>query len=423
MSFLFRFISSFLKFVAARSSRFLLLLMPLFLLSGCVGMQKVRPLVLKSFSSPQCRGILEKPLQPNDGLTALNKFSELVEARCHKEAIVVGRWIRDTFREKTYSVSSEVFSVLIPEDAMSEYVMESYERAYLSFQLAGSYLALGKPDEAAVELRRSSREGTALIYNYGEDPVNSLLLAAVWENLGEPNTARPYWKKLTENPQAEPSIRSFATDRMKAIDNNEKPSGPWRIMALGRFPQLDWSFDLFRHRSGYYELTPKSPAPIACRSLQGARESAMISTQSWLNKIQQRYTSGYHPLLNLKSWVRLPIGIAYGLTTFSVGASIAVSGCIADIKGDTHGELCRASIAGGGYLISKSPEVVDFALKPDTRHWEKIPAAIYITRAENLANASEASHAEECWQTLPNSLQAMAYEVAAPLEHVPALVQ
>ena len=156
---------------------------------------------------------------------------------------------------------------------------------------------------------------TALIYNYGEDPVNSLLLAAVWENLDEPGTARPYWKKLTENPQAEPSIRSFATDRMKAIDNNEKPSGPWKIMALGRFPQLDWSFDLFRHHSG---------------------------------------------------------------------------------------------------LMSKSPAIVDFALKPDTRHWEKVPAAVYITRIESFTSVNSSSNTEECWQTLPNSLQAMAYEVAAP---------
>ena len=371
-------------------------------------------LEVKNFSSPTCRGILQKPLSPDDGLVALDKFSQLIEARCPKEAILVGRWIRDTFREKNYSVSSEMFSVLIPEEAMSEYVMESYERAYLSFQLASAYLAIGKRDDAAVELRRSSREETALIYNYGEDPVNSLLLAAVWENLGEPDTARPYWKKLTENPLADDSIRSMAAARMTAIDKSEKPTAPWRIVAVGRFPQLDWSMKLFRQESGYYELTPKTAPPPSCYSRQDSQESALISTQSWLHKIEQRYASGYHPLLNLKSWVRLPVGIAYGLTTFTFGAGLAVGGCVVDANSKTNGELCRASIEGGSYLMAKSPEVVDFALKPDTRHWEKVPAAIYITRSDSLYNVSDISQDEKCWRTLPEQMHSLAYEMGHP---------
>ena len=61
--------------------------------------------------------------------------------------------------------------------------------------------------------------------------------------------------------------------------------------------------------------------------------------------------------------------------------------------------------------MSKSPQVFDFALKPDTRHWEKVPAAIYITRSDSELNISNISQNEKCWQSLPESMHSIAVEL------------
>lgn len=48
------------------------------------------------------------------------------------------------------------------------------------------------------------------------------------------------------------------------------------------------------------------------------------------------------------------------------------------------GALCEVSIRGGLVLMSTAPEVFKWALEPDLRHWERIPASFVVTTATEL---------------------------------------
>ncbi len=191
-----------------------------------------------------CPAIPEREIE-GDPIAALDLVTDYAEIGCHQQAIELGSAIRKTYRQKDYSISAEMISVFFPEELLTEYVLESFERAFLSFVLASSYLKLGDKDAAAVELRRSYSEGKALLYNYGEDPVNMLLNAALWDNLGQSDSARPFWKKLCLLLNPSDPIRTLAEARLTAIDRGGSSAQiRWRIVGLGRFPKLDWTLVL-----------------------------------------------------------------------------------------------------------------------------------------------------------------------------------
>jgi hypothetical protein len=198
-------------------------------------------------------------------------------------------------------------------------------------------------------------------------------------------------------------VRAFAEERLAAIDKGERLAQPWRIFALGRFPELDWSIAFLREQTSYYEISTKSPLPGSCRS----RSGGLLATDDWLKKIRSRYASNYHPLLNLKSWVRLPIGIAYGVGTFAAGAGILVGGCAIDPNGNTGGIGCHYAARAGVALMSESFNVADYALKPDMRHWRRMPAAVLVTRASTPS-------AEECVSKIDPGFRLAAIDLSAP---------
>ena len=115
----------------------------------------------------------------------------------------------------------------------------------------------------------------------------------------------------------------------------------------------------------------------ACRSDTGVR----LSTQSWFDKVAIRHSHGYHPLLNVQAWIRLPFGLTYSLIPLAAGAGVMVGGCVADAAGDGKGALCQLSVIGGMALMRTAPAVMEGALRPDLRHWEHVPAAFVVTRA------------------------------------------
>lgn len=379
------------------------------LLSSCSTSQlKLGPAPKQSDHRPIAKCPLKMPHQlPQDAPEALDLFSDFFEAKCFREAIQLGAGIRSSFRQKTYSVSAEVFSVFMPETALSEYVLESYERAYLSFLMASAYLALGEAEDASVELRKSYSEGKAELYTYGEDPVNIFLLAAFWDNIGiiqhDSGLGRPFWQRLIGMIDTTSPVARFAIERLTAIDNGKHLDQPWRLSALGRLPAFDWSMN-FAHASasGFYTLRPKGTWPRDCHSETGA----VLSTASWMTKIGARYANSYHPLLHLKSWVRLPIGLAYGATTAAAGVGVALGGCYIT-NGSRNG--CEQAFQAGGYLISRSTDVVGYTLAPDLRHWLRVPAAIMVT-------SSASNQDEKCWSSLPEQAQAIAF----PLARAPA---
>jgi len=135
--------------------------------------------------------------------------------------------------------------------------------------------------------------------------------------------------------------------------------------------------------NGYFSVWPARPFTTPCMSETGAR----LSTQSWFEKLAVRHSHAYHPLLHLQSWIRLPIGVTYSLVPVAAGAALAVGGCVADASLSSHqgGSLCEVSVRSGTVLMSQAPKVLKWALEPDLRHWERIPATFVMTRATDLS--------------------------------------
>ena len=295
--------------------------------------------------------------------------------------IVYGEKARSEFRHKTYSFLKETTNVFIPEGSFIDYVLESYERGYLSLLLAASYANAEKPEEAKVELRQLDHELFTPLYNYGEDPVNLLLSAVLWERVGKVNEARVDWLRLRDLglmwKGQQDAVRVFAAREVARIDEGPGFSEQWRVYGIGRFPELTWDLRFFGSTDGYFSVKANGEFLPACQSDTGVR----LSTQSWFDKVAIRHSHGYHPLLNVQSWIRLPFGLTYSLIPLAAGASVLVGGCALDVAGKGKGALCQLSVIGGIAIMRTAPAVLEGALRPDLRHWEHVPAAFVVTRA------------------------------------------
>lgn len=324
---------------------------------------------------------LEKQIDLTKRVDTLNLLSEAFASRCDELVASYGAQARAQFRHKAFSITRETANVFVPDGTFIEYILESYERGYLSVLLAGSYLRTRRVEEAKVELRELDHELFAPIYNYGEDPVNLLLSAILWEQAEESGEARVDWLRLRDLPRLtkkeDEGLRAFAAGRVSRIDGGEAAGASWRVYRVGRFPDLDWDLQFTNTTSGYFSITPKTPFMATCASDTGLR----ISTESWFDKLAIRHSHAYHPLLNVQTWIRLPFGFTYSLIPVAAGAGVMVGGCALDAAGKGKGVLCQLSIIGGMALISTAPRVLEGALRPDLRHWEDVPAAFVVTNA------------------------------------------
>lgn len=327
---------------------------------------------------------LEQGMTLSRQIETLNLLADAFSQQCYGVVITYGARAQAAYRHKTYSVTRETASVFLPDGVLTAYLLESYERGYLTVLLADSYLKEQKPDDAKVELRRLDQELFSPVYNYGEDPVNLLLSAVMWERLGDPGEARVDWLRLRDQVGTlkglDPAIRSFADRQLTRIDGSEAVPPAWQIHGIGSFPGVDWDLKFTGSSSGYFLVRPQGAFVPACASDTGVR----ISTQRWFEKIAVRHSHAYHPLLNVQSWIRLPFGMVYSLVPVAAGAGVAVGGCVADAQGHGNGKLCELSIQGGVALMKQAPKVLKGALEPDFRHWEKVPAAFIVTKASQL---------------------------------------
>lgn len=337
---------------------------------------------------------IEAHIDMRDRIETLRAIAQAFDLGCYETVLTYGTQAQTDYRNKTFSVLKEISNIFLPDGTFIDYVLESYERGFLSVLLAASYYHLDNPEAAKVELRRLDHEIFAPLYNYGEDPVNLLFSAVLWEALHESEEARVDWSLLEGQDDLPEEIRTFARQRLARMNGSQDISGKWTIAAMGNFPEIDWDIKLVKADSGYFSVKPRQIFPAPCASESGVR----ISTASWFEKIAVRHSYGYHPLLNVQSWLRLPIGVAYSITTFASGVGIACGGCFADAAAGGDGSLCELSIRGGVALIQQSPKVLHYMLVPDLRHWDNMPASFVFTTAPNIMD-------EPCFMSVPNQEQ------------------
>lgn len=336
----------------------ILLISVAILLQACTTSPLKRGDVIRTSSDRICEQILNDADWDREE-TLLGTTQNLLEARCHPESLKLGGLLRDRLRDKDYSVTAEALSIVGPEQMTQTYILESHERTYLTLVLAINYLEMGQKSAARVELRRASQELDAEIYNHGRDDVSHLLLAGLWEEVGEPEMAAPYWRRL--------GLEQFTIAPDLSL--------PWRIYAVGSLDGYDWRMGEGAG-GGIYRITPKNDIPQKCVSPTGA----LIPINDWVRKMELRHAGDYHPLLNFKSYVRFPLGLTYGVLLGSTGVAVAIGGCAAVADSGGSGEGCRAAIEVGAAIASHAPNAFNYAAQPDLRHWSKSPVAFLITR-------------------------------------------
>jgi hypothetical protein len=344
--------------------------------------------------SDQTCASLEAGMHLSERLETLNRLSEAFAAGCNDVVIRYGARARAEYRHKTFSMTREASNAFVPDGTFIEYILESYERGYLSLLLATSFTREQQFTEAKVELRDLDHELFAPIYNFGEDPVNLLLSAALWDRLDEAQEARVDWLRLRDLPgpgkPTDEALRRFADQRISQIDGGGAPQH-WHVYGIGRFPPLEWDLQFTNSTSGYFSVRPAGTFLSSCASNTGV----LISTEAWFRKIAIRHSHAYHPLLNVQTWIRFPLGVAYSLVPVAAGAGVMVGGCMVDAAGSGKGALCQLSILGGMAIVSTAPRVLEGSLRPDLRHWEEVPAAVVVTTAADperdpcLANLNE----------------------------------
>jgi hypothetical protein len=340
-----------------------------------------------------------------DRINTLRDIYHAFSAGCDEMVIIYGTQAQEDYKYKTFRMLKEASNIFLPDGTFIDYVLESYERGFLSVLLAISYYRLHNPDDSQVELRRLDHEIFTPLYNYGADPINLLFSAILWEVLGEPQEARVDWNRLQGQEGQDAVVRSFASHRLGQLDARADLSEDWSVYAIGRFPGIDWNIDFQDSSTGYFSVKTRHGFLPGCFSGSGVR----ISTHSWFQKIAVRHDSGYHPLLHAQSWLRLPVGVVYSIITFSAGAGIMVGGCFVDMAAKGDGSLCKVSIQGGMAVMQESPHVLRYALRPDLRHWDNVPSSFLFTWAPDLKD-------EPCWRNVPVQYQSRTTKILGKQE-------
>ena len=360
---------------------------------GCQSTAPVRSQDTHLNTSLPCEEIAAH-IKFEDRINTLRDIYQAFSAGCDDTVIMYGPQAQEHYKYKTFRVLKEASNIFLPDGTFIDYVLESYERGFLSVLLAISYSRLHHPDATQVELRRLDHEIFTPLYNYGADPVNLLFSAILWEVLSAPDEARVDWSRLQGQEGQDEAVRTFASQRLGQLSGRGERSHDWHVYAMGSFPVIDWNIEFQDSSTGYFSVHPRHGFLPGCFSESGVR----ISTNSWFQKIAMRHDQGYHPLLHAQSWLRLPVGMVYSLITFSAGAGIMVGGCFVDMAAEGNGSLCKLSIHGGMALMQESPHVLRYALRPDLRHWDNVPSSFLFTLAPDVKD-------EPCWRNVSAQYQ------------------
>lgn len=344
----------------------------LLLLSACAGKSRLSfpPLVA---SSSACKALVEN-LRTGSEVAVLSGLESLFQTDCHSEVLILGEWVRPLFRDKRYSITAEASEFILSDGSQTTYVLEGYERVYLSLLMAFSAHRLGDHDKVGQLLRRANEDQKARIDNPTSDPNLWILQAVLWENLGEPGLARPFWKKIVLSKNSDKSMKAFAQKQIRFLDRGEKSSWQiWRTRAS--LPKPRWSNTRLTLQGQVYDLAPDSGFISSCWSREG--EAAVVSTESWFEELRGRHSTDRRPLTLAKGLTRGAVGISFAATVGTVGVGLAVVACGAE-GSDPH--LCKASLEAAFALASFGFAMTESYLEPDLRHWEGLPGAFVLRR-------------------------------------------
>lgn len=352
-------------------NKLLVLILSTFILMACSTTQK--KMRMEKYTSTDCLYIFEAA-ESKAGDGQLDSVSELFRNSCYKEVINLGGYLRKFRRDKFYQLTNEAAELLTPEGTFTEYVMESHERAFLTILISLSYLHLGDENSSQVELRKTYEEHKAELFNFGQDPLINLMLAVLWDRW-DSSLSRPFWKSLSQNKTLEAPLQNFATTRIKEIDAFPTQTIAWKILGFGNQPDVEWQSQIFNLKNNPYKITPRETFPANCTD----KDSLVFNSRSWLEKLNSKYSSDYHPTVFAKSLLRFPVGLTYGLVGVTSGVALGVGGCVVAAKAESA-DLCESSIKVAGKLIGSSVDFVDYTLRPDMRRWRQLPSVFIFIR-------------------------------------------
>lgn len=312
----------------------------------------------------------------------LDLVSILFGKACYLEVIALGNYLRNFRRDKFYQLTNETAELLTPEGTFTEYVMESHERGALTILMALSFLQLNREDAALVELRKTADEQKAELYNFGQDPIITLMLAALWDRWS-PNLSRPFWKSLGDTKLIDPIMSTFARNRVQEIDAFPSRKRIWKIRGYGTLPDVKWESQFFSRKNGPYKIIPMEPFLANCAD----SNTLILNTSLWLQKLNLKYQTDYHPYLYAKSLVRLPFSLTYGVLGVSSGAVVAVGGCALGGRLESR-ELCKYSLEAASSIVRSSIDFVGYTVKPDLRRWRNLPS-VFVFEGDRTNDESK----------------------------------
>ncbi|HRO68362.1 MAG TPA: hypothetical protein PL182_12405, partial [Pseudobdellovibrionaceae bacterium] len=345
----------------------------LVVLTSCAGRSpKNLPLMEPTSSSCQVSwmSLDEKPVP-----ALLRGVNSLYQEGCDNEVMGLGRLILERSRDKVYSISREASEFFLSDGVSTDYVLEGYERVYLSLLMSMSALRSGRPSLAEMHLRKAGEDQRAQIANPTDDPVLTALQATLWENLGQASNARPYWKRLREKRSASGGLRAFADAQIKRLDRDKAPTS-WIIsVSPQRMPAPRWKSTRFSFEGQIYDFQPDRSFVPACEAPAGS--AALMATESWFQELRNRHSIDRRPLTMAKGLTRGAIGVTFAATVGAAGVGLAVLGC-----GSERGSqaACEASLKMAFALASLGFTLTESYLEPDVRHWENLPGGFYLSR-------------------------------------------
>lgn len=311
-------------------------------------------------SASTCSTIIAKARESKIEMR-LNYLLQLHHRNCYQEVIDLGSEIRQSNRDKYISISQELVETVAYEGYSKDYVLEAYERIFLSILIAISYQNLNQIPAAQIELNKAYDESVAKIYNSGEDEINTFLQALLWNRISGYEKAEPFFRKIDETKEWSTHLKKFARKIATEI-SGLKRSKTIDIYTLNQMPKIH--FDWFENYSKMFSprLSVKD-----CISADGI----ILTTAGWVKQIEGRDKDGKDPLLNYKRAARLPTASLLSALVVGLGVSVSAN------AGGNSGEILAVTA-----ILAYETFVAGMA--PDMRYWYELPQAFYFGTDETL---------------------------------------